>query len=52
MSPEIVGKREYIGSAVDIWAAGVLLYSMLCGIMPFKAANERDLYRKIQRGVF
>jgi len=47
MSPEIVGKREYIGSAVDIWAVGVLLYNMLCGVMPFKAPNERDLYRKI-----
>ncbi len=47
MSPEIVSKKEYIGSAVDGWAAGVLLYSMLCGQMPFKAPNERDLYRKI-----
>jgi serine/threonine protein kinase len=50
MSPEIVGKREYIGSAVDMWASGVLLYNMLFGIMPFKAANERELFRKIQRG--
>ena len=52
MSPELVTKREYFGCAVDIWACGVLLYNMLIGQMPFKATNERELYKKIQRGNF
>ena len=47
MSPELVMKREYYGSAVDMWACGVLLYNMLIGVMPFKATNERELYKKI-----
>jgi serine/threonine protein kinase len=47
MSPEIVSKREYLGSAVDMWASGVLLYNMLVGVMPYKAPNERELFRKI-----
>lgn len=51
MSPEIVSKREYLGSAVDMWASGVLLYNMLVGVMPYKAPNERELFRKIQRGM-
>ena len=31
MSPEIVSKKEYWGSAADIWASGVLLFVMLTG---------------------
>ena len=35
MAPEIVNKKEY-SFAVDIWAAGILLYKMLTGVFPFK----------------
>jgi len=52
MSPEIVARKEYSGFCADIWAMGVLLYALLCGTFPFKAQNDRDLYRKIVRGVF
>ena len=31
---------------------GVLLYALLCGSFPFRGQNDRDLYRKIVRGVF
>jgi len=31
MSPEIVAKKEYSGSAADVWACGVLLFVMLTG---------------------
>lgn len=37
MSPEIVSNEEYNGSAVDIWASGILLYLMLTGKLPFRA---------------
>lgn len=52
MAPEIVSKREYVGPPVDIWAAGVLLWAMLCGHFPFKGPNDRELYRKIMIGNF
>ena len=52
MSPEIVSKREYFGGPSDIWACGVLLYSLICGTYPFKSSFEKDLYKKIQRGHF
>lgn len=52
MSPEIVSKKEYFGAPSDIWASGVLLYYLLCGTYPFKSTFEKDLYRKIQRGIF
>ena len=52
MSPEIVGKSSYLGPASDIWACGIILYVMLTGTVPFKATTEKDLYRKIQKGVY
>jgi len=52
MSPEIVAKKEYRGPAADIWACGIILYSLLTGTVPFKAQTEKDLFRKIQRGAF
>lgn len=52
MAPEIVGRREYTGPPADIWALGVLLYAIICGCFPFKGANDTELYRKIQRGMY
>lgn len=52
MSPEIVSKKEYYGGPADIWACGVLLYSLLCGQFPFKSmTTEKELFRKINRGI-
>ena len=50
MSPEIVNKKEYLGSAADVWAAGVLLFVTLTGQVPFKAKTEQELFRKITKG--
>ena len=52
MSPEIVNKKDYWGSAADVWACGVLLFVMLTGQVPFKSTQEKDLYRKITKGVY
>lgn len=52
MAPEIVQRREYSAFKTDVWALGVLLYAMLCGQMPFRGRNDRDLYSRIQRAQF
>ena len=52
MSHEIVNKMDYWGPAADVWACGVLTFNMLTGQVPFKALTERDLYRKISKGVY
>lgn len=52
MAPEIVMKKEYHGQPADIWACGILLYALLSGEFPFRAAHHGDLYIQIQRCYF
>jgi len=50
IAPEVFEGAGYEGFASDIWSAGVVLYSMLYGIVPFKANNMTDLQRQICKG--
>jgi serine/threonine protein kinase len=52
MCPEIVKKTPYNGFAADVWAAGVILYIIYVGKLPFFGEFEADLYRKIQWGKY
>ena len=52
MCPEIVMKKEYLGPPTDIWASGILLFAILCGQFPFKGISDKDLYKKISRGLY
>lgn len=47
MAPEIVRKTEYCGPPADIWAVGVLLFTILCGQFPYRGATDEELYGKI-----
>ena len=49
MSPEIVNRNNYSFGA-DIWALGVVLYKMICGVFPFKGNDDKELYKKINKG--
>lgn len=48
MSPEIVSLEEYYGGPADIWALGIILFTILTGAFPFKAIENSDLYKKIR----
>merc|ERR1719161_3540508 len=52
MAPEIVARKEHSGMCADVWATGSWLFALLCGCFPFKGKNDKDLYRKIGKGVF
>ena len=47
IAPEILLDQGYSGSGIDIWSAGVVLYAMLYGTVPFKAHNMKDLHSSI-----
>jgi 5'-AMP-activated protein kinase, catalytic alpha subunit len=47
IAPEIVRELGYKGAPVDIWSAGVCLYAMLYGNVPFKANQMGDLNKMI-----
>ncbi len=49
MAPEIVQKIEYAGPPADIWALGVLLFTILSGCFPYRGATDKELYKKIMR---
>lgn len=49
MAPEIVLKTEYCGPPADIWALGVLLFTILSGQFPYRGATDEELYDKICR---
>ena len=51
-APEIVSRKQYSPTPVDVWSFGVVLYAMLCGYFPFQGANSQELCRKIVKGKF
>jgi len=45
-APEVLADTEYT-EIVDVWSAGCVLYTMLCGYQPFQAEFLKDLIDKI-----
>ena len=46
-SPEVIKGLRYSGLAIDLWASGIILFSMLCGYLPLDDKNNDVLFRKI-----
>lgn len=44
MAPEIVSKTVHNPHLSDRWSLGILLYTMLNGCCPFKAATQKQLF--------
>mmetsp|Transcript_18582 Transcript_18582/g.45657 ORF Transcript_18582/g.45657 Transcript_18582/m.45657 type:complete len:365 (+) Transcript_18582:6-1100(+) len=51
-APEIVARRPYSPTGVDVWSSGVVLYAMVCGYFPFQGSNNQELCKRIVKGKF
>lgn len=46
-APEMIAGQKYYGLKSDLWSAGVVLYAMLCGFLPYEDQKTSNLYKKI-----
>ncbi|PAA82074.1 hypothetical protein BOX15_Mlig032367g1, partial [Macrostomum lignano] len=51
-APEVISGKLYVGPEVDIWSAGVILFALLCGSLPFDDQHAPTLFKKIKTGHF
>lgn len=47
MAPEILSKKPYQGTQVDLFALGVILFIIYAGHPPFEVAKENDFHYKL-----
>lgn len=53
IAPEVSNKQKgYKGFKADMWSAGVCLYVMLIGTVPFRAASMKELHEMIRKGKY
>ena len=44
--------NPYDGKASDMWAMGVILFTMVCGQFPFYDNDRQELFKKIRSADF
>jgi len=48
-APEMINHQVYQGDKVDVWATGVVLYTLLHNRAPFSGATPRDVYDNMRQ---
>ena len=51
-APEVLKGKEYKGNKIDIWGTGIVLYTMVYGLLPFDQENIKDLVYNITKGSY
>ena len=49
IAPEVMSANSYDARA-DIWSIGVILYTLVSGLVPFQGATKRDVYDESRNG--
>lgn len=52
IAPEILKNEGFQGSAADIWSAGIVLYAMVQGRVPFFCKDVQELYLMITKNPY
>lgn len=52
ISPDVLSGKPYLGKPSDMWALGVVLFTMLYGQFPFYDSIPQELFRKIKAAEF
>jgi serine/threonine protein kinase len=51
-SPEMLAGRKYLGVETDVWSLGIILYTLLCGGLPFDDDDEMVMKELIGKGEY
>ena len=50
MAPEVLSRAKVdAGPAIDVWALGCMLYTMILGVMPFTGDTEDEIENAIMK---
>ncbi|CAK4030849.1 Serine threonine- kinase plo1 [Lecanosticta acicola] len=52
LAPEILEKGKGHNEKVDLWAIGVIAYTLAVGKAPFHASTKEEIYKKLKSGTY
>ena len=51
-APEVITGNKYCGTEADVWSLGVLLFTLIAGILPFDSPHMPTLIEKVKNAEF
>lgn len=48
VSPDVLSGKEYDAKKSDMWSCGVILYTMVTGLLPWTRRNQVELFQQIK----